>query len=90
MIEDLAHSAGGTYETGAEVGTVGDMTVLSFSQDKSIDAVSGGALIIRHPQIKLATFSFQSISPSKQLQDRLYPLLSSSVRWLYPTKLGKN
>ena len=89
LIEDLAHSAGGTYETGAEVGTVGDMTVLSFSQDKSIDAVSGGALIIRHPQIKLATFSFQSISPSKQLQDRLYPLLSSSVRWLYPTKLGK-
>lgn len=39
LIEDLAHSVGGKF---------GDFVVLSFSQDKLIDAVSGGALIIRN------------------------------------------
>lgn len=45
LIEDLAHSIGTRYENGQEAGTVGDMVILSFSQDKMIDAVSGGALI---------------------------------------------
>lgn len=48
LIEDLAHSVGTTYVNGKETGTVGDFVVLSFSQDKIIDAVSGGALIVRN------------------------------------------
>lgn len=47
LIEDMAHSVGTKYESGKEAGTVGDFVVLSFSQDKIIDAVSGGALVIR-------------------------------------------
>lgn len=47
LIEDLAHSIGTRYENGEEAGMVGDFVVLSFSQDKIIDAVSGGALISR-------------------------------------------
>lgn len=47
LIEDLAHSIGTKYENREEAGTVGDFVVLSFSQDKIIDAVSGGALISR-------------------------------------------
>lgn len=47
LIEDLAHSIGTRYESGEEAGMVGDFVVLSFSQDKIIDAVSGGALISR-------------------------------------------
>lgn len=45
LIEDLAHCVGTRYESGVEAGTVGDFVALSFSQDKMIDAVSGGALI---------------------------------------------
>lgn len=47
LIEDLAHCVGTKYESGVEAGTVGDFVALSFSQDKMIDAVSGGALIKR-------------------------------------------
>ncbi len=47
LIEDLAHSVGTKYENGKEAGSVGDFVVLSFSQDKIIDCVSGGALIKR-------------------------------------------
>ncbi len=48
LIEDLAHCVGAKYKNGKEAGTVGDFVVLSFSQDKIIDATSGGALIIRN------------------------------------------
>lgn len=47
LIEDLAHSVGTRYENGKEAGMVGDFVALSFSQDKMIDVVSGGALIQR-------------------------------------------
>ena len=48
LIEDLAHCVGASYSSGMEAGTIGDFTCLSFSQDKMIDAVSGGALVIRN------------------------------------------
>lgn len=88
LIEDLAHSAGSTYSSGEETGTVGDMTALSFSQDKCIDAVSGGALIIRSKVITIDP-QFQPISWVKKMQDRLYPVLTISIRALYPYKIGK-
>lgn len=47
LIEDLAHSVGTRYKNGVEAGMIGDYVALSFSQDKMIDAVSGGALIER-------------------------------------------
>ena len=52
IIEDLAHCAGSFYDNKIEVGKVGDFTTLSFSQDKIIDAVSGGALIVRNNKFK--------------------------------------
>lgn len=45
LIEDLAHCVGARYESGIEAGMKGDFVALSFSQDKMIDAVSGGVLI---------------------------------------------
>ena len=48
LIEDLAHSAGAQYADGREVGTVGDITMLSFGRDKAIDSVNGGALVVRN------------------------------------------
>jgi|SRR3989344_705258 len=48
LIEDLAHSVGTKYENGQEAGTIGDFVVLSFSQDKIVDGISGGALISKN------------------------------------------
>jgi len=55
LIEDLAHCVGTKYKNGKEAGTIGDFVVLSFSQDKIIDAVSGGALVIRNKKYHLAS-----------------------------------
>ena len=45
LVEDLAHCVGTKYLNGKEAGTMGDFVCLSFSQDKIIDAITGGALI---------------------------------------------
>ena len=47
IIEDLAHCAGVRYSDKREVGTVGAACALSFGKDKSIDTVSGGAVVFR-------------------------------------------
>lgn len=86
LIEDLAHSVGAVYQSGREAGTVGDMVILSFSQDKIIDAVSGGALIIRNEEYK------ENIQNPKRIgkkRDRVYPLFTVLIRNFYPVFLGK-
>ena len=62
LIEDLAHSVGTKYLSGKEAGTIGDFVVLSFSQDKIIDAVSGGALIIRNKKYQDYCYSSSEVS----------------------------
>lgn len=87
LIEDLAHSIGTYYASGEEAGTVGDMVILSFSQDKVVDAVSGGALIVRNgafkPQSRLP------LSSGKQRKDRWYPLLTVLIRSTHGLGVGK-
>ncbi len=80
IIEDLAHCAGIKYPNGKEVGTVGAATALSFGKDKSIDTVTGGAVIFRVPrknQIKMP-----SVAPKKSdnARARVYPMLSAICR----------
>lgn len=88
IIEDLAHSAGSSYEDGREVGTIGDFTMLSFGKDKALDTVNGGALVVR-------SSSFQLKHPTRtppfadQFRDRLYPILAWWIRALYPVVIGK-
>jgi dTDP-4-amino-4,6-dideoxygalactose transaminase len=91
MIEDLAHSAGGHYLDGSEIGCAGDFTALSFSQDKIIDAVSGGALIVRNNKYrgKLNEIEILNIPGVVQFRDTLYPLLTFVIRKLYPFVIGK-
>lgn len=90
LIEDLAHSTGAVYSDGRAVGTVGDITMLSFGRDKAIDAVNGGALIIRRPEliVQVRPASRQPAAAT-QLRDRIYPLLAWHVRALFPVKLGR-
>lgn len=90
LIEDGAHCIGTSYDDGKPVGTVGDLVALSFSQDKIIDGISGGALIIRNK-------SFQRFSPetaiirsqTQELRDRLYPLFTTLIRRTYPYFVGR-
>ena len=87
LIEDLAHSIGTVYSNGEEVGTIGDFVTLSFSQDKVVDAVSGGAAVSR--SFKITADNLQTISLCHRLKDRFYPLLTWKIRRSYPFGIGK-
>jgi perosamine synthetase len=81
LIEDLAHSVGGNK---------GDFVTLSFSQDKIIDSVSGGALIIKNKKFQNKfNDNLATISILQQVKDRFYPFFTCSIRLLYPIILGK-
>lgn len=87
LIEDLAHSIGLHYDTGQEAGTVGQVTALSFSQDKMIDAVSGGAAVFHMPpngNIMLA-----KASGWHRLKTRLYPINTWIIRHTMSIQLGR-
>ena len=54
LLEDLAHCAGRFYKSGSrkiEVGTVGDAVCLSFGKGKSLDTITGGAVLLRDPTL---------------------------------------
>lgn len=90
IIEDLAHSAGAMYANGKEAGCVGDLTALSFSQDKMIDGITGGALLIRNRQYQqTASATLAPLSKKQQMIDRWYPLATYCIRTTYNLFLGK-
>lgn len=86
LIEDLAHCVGTKYSNGTEAGTVGDITILSFSQDKIVDGISGGALIKRSGEVDL---HLQNVSIKRQIKDRFYPLFTFIIRKSYSFGIGK-
>ncbi len=86
LVEDLAHSIGTIYENGQEAGTFGDMTILSFSQDKMIDGISGGALITKKQTLSLHP---KGVRTKKQVIDKLYPLFTYLIRTTYSSGVGK-
>ena len=89
LIEDLAHAIGAKYVTGKEAGTIGDFVILSFSQDKMIDGISGGALIIRNAKFKLQSLELNQKKSKTQQRDRLYPLYTFLIRKTYASGFGK-
>jgi dTDP-4-amino-4,6-dideoxygalactose transaminase len=95
IIEDLAHCAGRHYPDGREVGTVGVATALSFGKGKSIDTVSGGALVLRVKSQSAGQNAEDFLSPARakssisNFRDRLYPLFGLIVRSTYDIKIGK-
>lgn len=88
IIEDLAHSAGVKYFDGRLTGTVGAATALSFGKDKSINAISGGAVILRTP-VKHEIEAPDKIPQfSDYLRARFYPLFCAMCRGLNGVHLG--
>lgn len=91
LIEDLAHSVGTKYADGIEAGLVGDFVTLSFSQDKIIDSVSGGALIVRNKKYlnKVNDLNKTNIPVGWLIKDIFYPKFTYLIRKLYIIGLGK-
>ena len=84
LIEDLAHSVGTRYASGEEAGTVGDFTVLSFSQDKVIDGISGGALIVRNPAfVERLSQPREHVGLLQQIKNRGYLFVTVLIRTTY-------
>lgn len=89
LVEDLAHCVGAHYPDGRETGTVGDYAMLSFSQDKLLDVVSGGALICRNGKDISLPYSLSRVSGKTEIIDRLYPIFTWKIRKLYGVYIGK-
>lgn len=88
IIEDLAHCAGARYADGREAGTVGAAAAFSFGKDKSIDTVSGGAVVLRAAckhEVKSPT---KSPKPSDYLRARFYPILGAFCRGMMIVRAG--
>lgn len=96
LIEDLAHSVGTKYKNGKEAGTIGDMIIFSFSQDKIIDGISGGAFITRNSKFPLRSEASEILNSKystptlyRQIKDRLHPILTWKIRITYDLGIGK-
>ncbi|MBR5620895.1 DegT/DnrJ/EryC1/StrS aminotransferase family protein [Candidatus Saccharibacteria bacterium] len=87
LVEDLAHATGFKYLDGREVGSVGDIAALSFGKGKSLDAITGGALIINTD----AKFKFENRHPklSDTLRARWYPIFGAIGRGFSKIHLEK-
>lgn len=88
IIEDLAHCAGIRYKDGREVGTIGTATVLSFGKEKSIDTISGGAVVFRKPKKYNIKAPNKAPKPSDHLRARFYPTFGALCRGLSYIRLG--
>ena len=88
VIEDLAHCAGVKYADGREAGTVGAAAALSFGKDKSIDTISGGAVVLRHPYKNIIKAPSKLPKISDTLRARFYPLFGAMARGLSYIHLG--
>ncbi len=102
LVEDLAHCAGISYKDGKEAGTVGDFAILSFGKGKSIDTISGGALVVRAKEItyvERGKFKTKEVKLPKEpvakpkigdrFRDRFYPVFGAMIRGLYFFRLGR-
>lgn len=91
VIEDNAHAFGARYDNGRRTGEVGEMAIFSASQDKILDSVSGGVLVMNKKKYVSAGEKIALVpTPSKQQKkDRWYPLLTWLIRRTYGVGLGK-
>lgn len=88
IIEDLAHCVGVKYTDGREAGTVGAAVALSFGKDKSIDTISGGAVILRRSYKNTIKAPDKLPKISDTLRARFYPLFGLIARGLSHAHLG--
>ena len=88
IIEDLAHCAGVRYADGREAGTVGAGVAFSFGKDKSIDTVSGGAVVLRNSCKHEVEAPSKAPKLSDHLRARFYPMLGAFCRGMMIVRAG--
>ncbi len=88
IVEDMAHCVGAKYPDGREVGTVGVAAALSFGKDKAIDAISGGAVVLRDPLKSPIKAPNKLPKISDTLRARFYPIFGAVARGLSYIHLG--
>lgn len=74
LIEDCAHSLGAEYK-GQKIGTFGKASFLSFSRDKVISSVYGGAILIKDKELAEKILELDYPSNFWTFQQLLHPLL---------------
>ena len=89
IIEDLAHCAGVRYPDGREAGTVGVAAALSFGKGKSIDTISGGALVLSKSLGVEARQPLKKPAAADTLRARWYPVFGAIMRGLSYVHLTK-
>ncbi|MBU0978492.1 MAG: DegT/DnrJ/EryC1/StrS family aminotransferase [Patescibacteria group bacterium] len=93
VLEDLAQAIGGVDESGQTLGSLADAVVLSFGRDKMVDAVSGGAVVVRSAEaIKTAKTLYDqlgSVPRSNLKTDLWYPSLTNLIRATHPVLIGQ-
>ncbi len=94
LLEDLAHCAGRKYPDGREIGTVGDATCLSFGKGKTIDTITGGAVVLRDESLIFPQdFNKKSLKRRNHNGDvpraSWYPIFASIARGLAHLHLQK-
>ena len=99
LIEDLAQSFGAQDREGRELGSLADIVICSFGRDKVLDAVSGGAVIIKHGFFSLhtrelvawKTTNYPRLSPPRSavIKEMIYPNLTAMIRRTHASGLGK-
>lgn len=93
IVEDCAHSLG-AKSNGKPVGTIGDVSILSFGRDKMISSVSGGAIMTTNEVIQQRIEQLLSNKPYPTnafvLQNLLHPiLLPAMARMIGNLKIGQ-
>ena len=89
LIEDLAQAIGGTDEKGELLGTHADAVIFSFGRDKIIDAVNGGACLIKKRPLGFSNENYRTLTNTRFKRDHLYPILTYKIRMLYPFYIGR-
>lgn len=92
VIEDCAHAVGARHN-GKLLGTLGDVSIMSFGSDKVISSVRGGAVVTNREDIAKQVRAFQSSLPKtsrfKIFQHLIqYPLFYLGKTW-YHIGIGK-
>lgn len=99
LIEDLAQSFGAQDAAGNVLGSQADIVICSFGRDKVIDAVSGGAVIVKHKSFRVPhreVLGWKSgvaptAFPPKSIarKEMIYPRLTEWIRSTHAIGLGK-
>jgi len=92
LIEDCAHSLGGTYQ-GQKLGSFGDVAFFSFGRDKMISSVFGGAIVTKNSSLakKLAICEnkLQQTPKSFLVKQLLFNPIYYFSLLLYPIIIGR-